>query len=155
MSLAVSAFCLLCLAGTPPCDQHCEADFVGTWKLLSIEVKGESGEWTAASMPRADQKPVGILMYDDKGNMAVQITTDPRHVESPAEDPEVIHGYVANYGKYKLDLTARTVTHRRQNHINPTIGKLTVVRYFRFSGDTLTLTLAPERTMRLSWKRAK
>ena len=155
MSCSVPLFCLLCFVAAPPKAECLEADFVGTWELQSIEVKGGNGEWTAARMPEDDQRPVGVLMYDDKGNMAVQITTEPRHVETPEDNPEVIHGYVAYYGKYNVDAKAGTITHRRQNHINPSIGKLDVVRYFQFSGDILTLSPAPQKTMRLKWKRIR
>lgn len=132
-----------------------ETAFVGTWELESIEVKGDNGEWSAAPMVEEHQQPVGILMYDKEGNMAVQITTDPRHTESPPNDPDLIHGYVAYYGKYEVDTQAQTITHHRRNHINPEIGKLPAERSFEFSGDILTLSPMPDATERLRWKRVR
>jgi hypothetical protein len=94
-------------------------------------------------------------MYDDKGNMAVQVTSEPRGGESAADNPEVVNGYVAYYGKYEVDTQAGTVTHHRRNHINPELGRLSVVRHFKFSGDTLTLTVAPEQQLRFNWARVR
>ena len=92
-------------------------------------------------------------MYDASGNMAVQITGSPRGTETPADQPEIVNGYVAYYARYEVDVEAGTVTHHRRNHINPDLGALSVVRYFNFSGNVLTLTLAPNREMRLNWVR--
>lgn len=128
--------------------------FVGTWELASIEAKSESGVWSPWNSPMSGE-PVGIIMYDDLGNMAVQITSSPRDTVTPPEQPEILHGYVAYYATYEVDPDAKTVTHHRRNHLNPDIGGLSVVRYFDFQGDTLTLTLAPERTLRLKWIRAR
>ena len=128
--------------------------FVSTWELASVEARPESSEWSPWNSPMGGET-VGIIMYDDVGNMAVQITSSPRDTVTPAEQPEILYGYVAYYGRYEVDSVAKTVTHHRRNHLNPDIGALSVVRYFEFKGDTLTLTLAPQRTLRLKWVRAR
>ena len=94
-------------------------------------------------------------MYDDQGNMAVQITTDPRNTETSAERPEFINGYVAYYGTYEINADDGTITHHRRSHVNADIANLSVVRYFSFSDDTLTLTVAPEQSLRLIWRKAQ
>ncbi|MCZ6804877.1 MAG: lipocalin-like domain-containing protein [Proteobacteria bacterium] len=131
-----------------------DARFVGTWELVSIESKTETGDWVLADLPLSGS-PVGIIMYDDNGNMAVQITSSPRGTETPAEQPEIINGYVAYYAKYEVDPVAGTVTHHRRNHVNPELSKLSVVRYFYFNDNDLTLTFAPGRTLRLNWTRVE
>lgn len=140
----------------PACVSEPESvsNFVGTWELISIERKSETGEWLPEEIPQ-NAKPIGVLMYDNIGNMAVQIVTNPRLIEALDENPEIVHGYCAYYGKYEVDLTAGTVTHHRRNHLNPDLGKLSVVRYFRFNDDILTLTVAPEQNQRLNWARVK
>ena len=143
-----------CLWALPVTAQVTAGDFVGTWKLASIESPAEAGGWGPATVPFAGM-PVGVIMYDAIGNMAVQITSDPRGVETPAEQPEIVNGYVAYYGKYEVDSEARTVTHHRRGHVNPELAKLSVVRYYELSGDTLTLTLAPSRDLRLNWVRQR
>jgi len=61
---------------------------------------------------------------------------------TPPEQPEILNDYVAYYGKYEVDTTAGTVTHRRQNHLNPEIGGLSVVRYFSFACRSLCCSSA-------------
>jgi hypothetical protein len=134
--------------------QDSPSDFVGSWELVTIEVRAEAGEWAIWSLPRFGT-PVGLLMYDDFGNMSVQITGTPRSTENPPENPGIVHGYVAYYGRYEVDAEQGTVTHHRQNHLNPEMGSLSAVRYFEFSVDQLTLTVAPEGGMRLIWRRLK
>jgi hypothetical protein len=94
-------------------------------------------------------------MYDGLGNMSVQITGTPRSTGTPPEFPEIVNGYVAYYGRYEVDPEQGIVTHHRLNHLNPDLGSLSVVRYFEFSGDQLTLTVAPGREMRLTWRRLR
>ncbi|MEJ2289418.1 MAG: lipocalin-like domain-containing protein [Deinococcales bacterium] len=145
---------IICLWALPLTAQVTATDFAGTWKLASIESPGEAGAWAPADVPFAGV-PVGVIMYDGLGNMAVQITSDPRGVETPVEQPEIVNGYVAYYGTYSVDPAAGTVTHHRQGHLNPALAELSVVRYYEFSGDTLTLTLAPNRDLRLNWVRQR
>lgn len=128
------------------------ADFVGTWELASIERRSETGEWVQSLLEECGT-PVGILMYDDKGYMAGQMTMSPRSTDCPADRPNWVNGYTAYYGTYEINLEEGTVTHHRRNHINPAVGNLSVQRYFRFEGDMLTLTIAPERLARFNWVR--
>jgi hypothetical protein len=147
-------FSISCLWALPVKAQVTAADFVGTWELASIEAPTEAGGWGPAAVPFTGV-PVGVIIYDALGNMAVQITSDPRGVETPPEQPEIVNGYVAYYGKYEVDPEAGTVTHHRRGHLNPALALLSVVRYYEFSADTLTLTLAPNRDLRLKWVRQR
>ena len=145
---------VMLMSAGPVGAQRSSTDFVGTWELASIESRNESGQWEKASFPTTGS-PVGIIMYDDLGNMSVHITGNPRGVESPPELPEIVNGYVAYYARYEVTPDAGTVTHHRRAHINPDLADLSVVRHFEFSGDVLTLTVAPERTLRLNWVRQR
>jgi hypothetical protein len=147
------ALCALVAVLAQPATAQTAADFVGTWELVSIERVSESGEWSPVLYAGAD--PVGVIMYDGIGNMAVQISTAPRVTEIPGASPEWVNGYIAYYARYEVDVAAGTVTHHRRNHLNPEISGLSVVRYFHFDGDILTLTVAPDRTVRLNWARAR
>jgi hypothetical protein len=142
------------LLAIPLAAQVPDSAFVGTWELASIEAPAEAGGWEPAALPIAG-RPVGVIMYDALGNMAVQITGDPRSVETPEEQPEIVNGYVAYYARYEVDAAAGTVTHHRRSHVNPALANLSVVRYYEFSGDTLTLTIAPDRSLRLKWARQR
>jgi len=142
-----------CLFGSPATAQQSASDFVGTWELMSIERRSEAGDWVPATYPGSAQA-VGILMYDDKGNMAVQLTTSPREVRLP-DSMGFVNGYEAYYGRYEVDAGAGTVTHHRRNHLNQDLCCPSVVRYFQFSGDVLTLTIAPRQQGRLKWARVR
>ena len=43
--------------------------FIGTWRLVSLEIRGPDGE----VMYPMGQNPRGVLMYDANGEMAVQL----------------------------------------------------------------------------------
>ena len=150
----ISAVATLGVAVAPLEAQVTAAGFVGTWELAAIESPLPEGGWGPAPVPLSGS-PVGIIMYDAIGNMAVQITGEPRGVETPVEQPEIVNGYVAYYAKYEVDSGAGTVTHHRRSHVNADLANLSVVRYFEFSGDTLTLTVAPDRNLRLHWVRQR
>jgi len=145
---------LVCALTAPLAAQITSADFVGTWELASIEAPDPAGGWMPAPLPLPGA-PVGVIMYDELGNMAVQITSDPRGTTTPAELPEIVNGYVAYYARFEVDSTEGTVTHHRRGHVNADLAALSVVRYYEFSGDTLTLTVAPERNLRLHWVRQR
>lgn len=99
--------------------------------------------------------PLGILTYDESGNMAAQLARRDRTIQDAEDSPsELVSGYVAYFGTYDVDPSARTVSHHRSAHVNPELGSLTVVRHDEFEGDRLTLTVAPNRELRLIWQRA-
>ena len=152
--LKYSVFTVLCLTIVQVFAQAPETSFVGTWELLSIEERTDSGDWIPARR-FSGNRPFGVLMYDVQGNMAVQITTDPRDTTRSAERPEFINGYVAYYGTYEINAEDGTITHHRRSHVNAEVANLSVVRYFSFSDDALTLTVAPERSLRLIWRKAR
>ena len=151
----IVAIVLLSLSWTVSAtDTEADAQFVGTWVLQEIQTRTENGEWVESEV--LGQDPFGILMYDGIGNMAVQIARRDRSV--PIEEEavnEIVNGYVAYTATYDVDSSASTVKHHRKSHINADLGQLTVVRFYEFDGDTLTLTIAPERELRLKWLRLK
>jgi len=146
---------ILCLCWTSGMSQSDIPDrFVGTWLLQVIESKSESGEWVVSDVLGPD--PLGILIYDRHQNMAAQLGRRDRSIPDPEDAPaELVNGYVAYFGTYEVDSTARTVSHHRSAHNNADLGHLTVVRYFEFDDDLLTLTVAPDRETRLIWKRSE
>ena len=48
--------------------QQPAADFVGAWKLVSIETRTEAGAWAPTSFALGGQ-PVGVIMYDANGTL--------------------------------------------------------------------------------------
>jgi hypothetical protein len=126
--------------------------FVGTWKLQVIESKTETGEWRTNEL--LGPNPLGVLTYDEIGNMTAQLARIDRTLPDPENAPvDIVNGYISYFGKYEIDEIAGTVTHHRTAHINPDVGDISVVRHFQFEGDVLTLTVAPDRELRLIWVR--
>ena len=79
--MAVSAILLALVSGVPsviaqsPSDHGgAAAQLVGRWKLVSLEAVRPNGEVVREWGP----KPVGHLIYDASGFVAVQIVRDPR-----------------------------------------------------------------------------
>lgn len=143
---------LLLLSTSALAAQVSEADFGGTWELVSIQVLDESGDWVPWPNPMGG-RAVGVLMYDGVRNMSAQITSDPRSVVTPPDWRDIIYGYMAYYGRYEVDAVEHTVTHHRRNHINPDRGNDSVVRRFELDGDRLSLTVVPDLDVRLTWVR--
>lgn len=125
---------------------------VGTWRLVSI-AGGKLGQYRG-------EKPTGLLYYDDKGLMAVQIMpsrTRSKYVgETPSaeEARSALLGYTAYFGAYRLDEKERTVTHFRTGNINPG-GLGEFVRRYEFLSDDTIVLMPVESNSRLIWERVK
>jgi hypothetical protein len=76
--------------------------FVGSWKLLSA-VYERDGQ---AAYPFGPE-PVGLLIYDELGNMSVQIMHSSRADSSDSKSVRVnraaFSGYLGYYGKSDLE----------------------------------------------------
>ncbi len=128
--------------------------FIGTWRLVSIEVNGQPD-------PARGAHPIGLIYYDATNHMAAQIAPDrPRPTwsadtqPSPEQAKEALTGYVAYFGTYTVDEGAHTVTHHRQAAIN--LNVVDFVRRFEFDTDgRLILTPLENPRTRLVWERLK
>ena len=139
-----------------------QAQFVGTWELVSIESRGSDGEW-APNQGRLAPNPIGMIIYDAAGHMAVQIMNPDRPTFSSDDLSErtveefrgIIAGYVAYFGTYDIDERGGFVVHHRQGHLRPNQVGVDAKRFFEFAGNELTLTVAPARNVRLTWRRVR
>ena len=134
-------------------------DFSGAWELITIQRKLDSGEWVEGIILGNGEiwggRYVGRIMYDSIGNMSAQVSTDPRSFPTGGDAGELVNGYIAYYATYEIDTVRGVVTHHRLNHVNDRVSNLSVDRFYEFDGDILTLTLAPEGTSRLVWRKLK
>jgi hypothetical protein len=130
--------------------------FVGTWKLVSIE-SPESRLFGGT--------PVGVLMYDAGGNVAVQIMRNPRPdlaggpAFPPAKEIQAAYkGYYAYYGTWEVDEQRGIITHHLEGSLRPgDVGK-DFVRAYKFTGNQLALTTVEDVAANnscLTWERAK
>jgi hypothetical protein len=130
--------------------------FVGTWRLVSIE-SSESRLFGEA--------PVGMLMYDAEGHVAVQIMRNPRPefaantmgFPTPKDVQVAYKGYYAYYGTYSVDCANKVVTHHLQGSLRPgDVGK-DFVRAYALDGNSLSLRPVNDSQAKdacLNWERA-
>jgi len=138
---------------------------VGTWRLVSFESRDENG---GQILPMGSE-PVGQLMYDNAGNMSVQLMRPARTSFASADrlsgtDSEVraaFEGYHAYFGRYAVDDQARMVTHYIDGASFPNLVGSKQVRAFAIVGNRLTLSTPPIQvggrsvTSELVWERAE
>ena len=143
-------------SGKPAPQDETAARFIGTWRLVSVV--GANGEPTANFGPH----PIGLLIYDGTGHMAVQIMPDrvrPKYAASqptPDEARAALMGYVAYFGTYTVDEHAQTVTHHRDGNITPAaLGD--TMRHYKFETDDRLILAQVEQSQpsNLIWERIK
>ena len=116
--------------------------FVGTWRLVS-------------------ETQTGMMIYDALGNMAAQVMPNrsrPKYAgvqPTPEEAKEALTGYLAYFGTYTVDESARTITHHRKANINPGQVGDDVVRAYVFGADDRVILTPTGATNQIIWERAK
>ncbi len=133
--------------------------FVGTWELLSVERVDAEGNWSPSIGQLANS--IGVLMYDEFGHMSVHIMNLDRvpvasngFAELSGDElRDLFRGYVAYFGTYDVNERESYVIHHRRGHLYPNQVGVDAKRFFEFSDDKLTLTVAPSRNFRLTWQR--
>jgi hypothetical protein len=123
---------------------------LGTWRYIGTRINGSS--WDRGANPK------GMIYYGPHGEMAVQIAPDAKRprvgaVMTPQEAFTAVKDYIAYFGSYSVDEQAGTVTHHRQDSLQPgDTGDL--VRRYEFIDDRLVLR-APNSTLEVTWERIK
>jgi hypothetical protein len=142
------------------------AKFVGTYGLVTTEVRDASGKWTQT--PNFNSN--GYITYSDTGHMGVHIMPKIRArfaaaQPTPEEAKAALQGYTAYFGSFTVDDQETSVVHHRVGQINPG-GEGDAKRFYDFvpdprgGGERLILTPAPaggggkdRATNRLVWER--
>jgi len=121
---------------------------IGAWRYIGTRINGAS--WNRGANPK------GIIYYGPHGEMSVQVAPDVKRtragaVMTPEEAKIAVTDYVAYFGTYTIDEAAGTVTHHRQDSIQPgDSGDL--IRRYEFTGNRLVLR-PPNSTMEVMWER--
>ncbi|MGC1780784.1 MAG: lipocalin-like domain-containing protein [Xanthobacteraceae bacterium] len=123
---------------------------VGAWRYVGTRING--GNWDRGANPK------GMIYYGPHGEMAVQIAPDVERkraaaVMTPEEARIAVQDYIAYFGSYTIDVAAGTVTHHRQDSLQPG-DKGDLVRRYEFAGDRLVLR-PPNSTMEVTWERIR
>jgi len=102
---------------------------VGAWRLVSEEDQEPDGK-----IVKVDHS--GVLIYTRDGHVAVEV------MAPPGSAAETNGGFIAYFGDYKVDETARTITfHVEGALLRSQIGK-DLIRKYHFSGRQLILTFS-------------
>ena len=123
---------------------------LGAWRYVGTRING--GNWDRGNNPK------GMIYYGPHGEMAVQIAPDVKRIRAgavmTAEEAKVaVKDYIAYFGTYTVDEEAGTVTHHRQDSLQPgDTGDL--IRRYEFVGERLVLR-PPNSTMEVTWERIK
>jgi len=134
------------------------APFVGSWTLLSYELRLPSG---VIEKPLGD-RPLGRILYLENGQMSAQVMAsgiepfadaDSREA-TPEEAVHTWRNYVGYWGTFTVDAAAGVVIHAVEGAWFPNWIGQKQTRQYHFSGDTLTLEAdSPDWHARLVWKR--
>jgi hypothetical protein len=118
-------------------------ELVGTWALVATEWRRADGRHANPFGPNA----VGVLTYDDAGNMSAQVM----RAERPAPPPDhangietamasAFAGYIAYFGTYEIDRATSVVRHHVIGSAFPSWVGSVPNRRFMIDGDRLTLS---------------
>ena len=139
------------------------AQFLGAWKLVSIERRSPEGEVIPPEEDRGT--PLGYIMYDltagGSGVMGVVIQQANRATyagdePTPEETLAALSSYTAYHGGFSVDEAEGVVTHHLEASVNPSGAGSDYRRHFTFSGNRLTLQppAGPSgNTVHLTWER--
>ena len=122
-------------------------EFVGTWKLVSFEMRRSDGQIVYPFT----RNIVGVLNYDSKGNMSAQLMRPDRpafaindHQKgTPEEIKAAFEGFIAYFGTYEINEEKGTVIHHVRGSSFPNWVGSDQIRFFEFSGNRLTLRTPP------------
>jgi hypothetical protein len=148
------------------------AQLIGSWTLASRESRRANGELEPD--PGLSTVPLGVLIYDQSGHVAAQLSRRGRTVAMIAEEcqtaattqgtpdtAQTVLGYDAYFGTYTIDEQSGTVIHHLVAALFPgDIGK-DIVRHFKIAGDRLTISFntttreGVQVTRTLIWERMK
>jgi hypothetical protein len=119
--------------------------FVGRWKLVSFETRGEDGEVTYPFGKDA----LGYIMYSTDGYMSVTIFPKNRRRFNTydvaggtiEEKVAAAESYISYFGRYEI-IDDRVIHHVEASFFPNWVG-VDQERFYRFDGNRLTLSSTP------------
>jgi hypothetical protein len=119
--------------------------FVGTWKLVSFETRGEDGE---VAYPFG-KDALGYIMYSADDYMSVTVLPKNRRRFNTQdilggtieEKVTAAESYISYFGRYEV-IQDRVIHHVEASFFPNWVG-VDQERFYRFDGNRLTLSAAP------------
>jgi lipocalin-like protein len=137
--LVATAVAVTLVAQTNVGAQKPEPSIIGTWRLVAIEGIGRG---TAR-----DDRPSGIITYDNTGHMAVQIAyqaarRNPGSESTDNDKAQLFETYGAYFGTYEVDARRGMVRHHIEGSLSPSDVGMNFVRYYEIRGNQVTYYVA-------------
>ena len=115
--------------------------FIGSWSLVSINNIYQDGSRIAPY----GEKPQGVLIFDAKGNYAIQImkanrpliVSGNKNTSTPEENAALIKGFNAHFGTYEVDDKYKTITFNIMHASFPNWENKTQKRNYTYSNNEL------------------
>ncbi|MHB1947231.1 MAG: lipocalin-like domain-containing protein [Gammaproteobacteria bacterium] len=130
---------------------------LGTWRLISYAVIDSAGN----EHYTYGEDAIGLLMYDDKGQMSVQICRVNRKVSNNenftrkdlADLQFIPKDYLAYFGRYEIDHEKEIVRHFIEAHIFPSsVGKI-FERQYQLIEDRVILRTLDKPQREVIWQK--
>jgi len=117
---------------------------IGTWELVSFELQTTGGDELS---PLGDS-PIGIVIIDKSGYMSAQLSRGDRAPFSsdPPTSEEIqtaFMGFIAYFGKYRIDEKKQTFTTHVEGSSNPDWIGEDQIRYYEMKDNQLILKTMP------------
>ena len=120
---------------------------IGTWRLVSYEVRGGDGSVVHPMGREVD----GLIMYVPDGHMSANLMVPGRPAytggaaasATPAQLAAAAVGYFGYAGRFEVDEAAGVVIHRIEVALMPNLAGSTQRRYVSLEGKRLTLRADP------------
>ncbi len=115
-------------------------EFIGAWKLISVETRDENGE-----LFRRGQR-TGYILYSEEGYMSVSFMKEDRPLFASGdmrggtveEKIAAVEGYVSYCGRFEVD--GDKVVHHIEVSLFPNWVGVSQERLYEFERDRLTLS---------------
>jgi hypothetical protein len=142
-ALIVAGAGIAAIAAATAFAQSVEEQFVGVFTL-------------AGYAPHGDE-PTGRISYDAAGRMWAMLLPPGREPLENSSSAEAyrdnMRGVVAYYGSYTIDEPTGRVIHHVEAASNPAWIGDDFVRWYRFEGENLLISLSPDFDNPLVWQR--
>ena len=143
LSTVVLALCSAALLPSVAAGQGVRSQFIGVYTLAEFAPHGD--------------EPIGRISYDASGRMWAMLLPPNRqplsNESTPEEYRETMRGVVTYYGTYEVDEATGRVIHHVEAASNPAWIGDDFVRWYRFEGPYLRLSLNERFEGPLVWRR--
>jgi hypothetical protein len=114
--------------------QNTRRDLVGTWSLVSVEQRVDSGK--PVSVPSAR----GLLVFDNAGHMLELVNRSNAAPIPGWSDLRSRLSLGGQWGSYRADTASKKITYKPLGAVSPNVMGSEFTRSFDLTGDRLTIT---------------